>query len=249
MSAAQEHLDDPAWLARIDLAAAYRLCVRHGFHEAIDNHLSVLLAGDDQMLLNPFPLHWSEVTASNLIVADMAGNRVAGTHEVEPTAYFIHAAIHRHDPDTHRCVMHTHMPYATALCARQGGRLRQVHQNATMFWDAVAYDDDYRGLVLDDAEGARIARAMGSKPVLFLANHGVITSGASVAEAFERLYFLERACQIQLLAEAGGRLREMPQAVAAETAVQMRDGFARHAALHFAALKRLLDREEPDYAQ
>jgi len=236
--------------ARVELAAAYRLAVRFGFNEGIDNHFSLLLPGyDDRMLLNPYPLHWSEVTASNLLLVDLEGHKIEGEHEVEPTAYHIHAAVHRADPQCFRCALHTHMPYATAIACREGGRLEMVHQNSLKFRDCIAYLEDYNGLALDDDEGTRIARALADHSVLFLANHGVITTGRTVAEAFHLLYFLERASQIQILAESGGRKTRLIPAPAAEhTAAQGEDDQAEQAEQHFAALLRILDREEPDYA-
>ncbi len=236
--------------ARVDLAAAYRLAVRFGFHEAIDNHFSLLLPGrDDLMLLNPYPLHWSEITAGNLILADFQGNRLEGSHEVEPTALHIHAPLHRANPEGFRCLLHTHMPYATAVACRQGGRLEMVHQSSTRFDDDVAYLEDYNGLVLDRVEGGRIAQVMADKNVLFMANHGVITAGRTVAEAFDRLYFLERACQVQVLADAGGHpLRRLSPETTDWLRRQRAGGESLAAERHFAALKRILDREEPDYA-
>ena len=140
--------------ARIDLAAAYRLAVRFGFHEAIDNHFSLLLPGrDDLMLLNPYPLHWTEITAGNLLLTDFQGNRLEGAHEVEPTALHIHAPLHQANPKGFRCLLHTHMPYASAIACRQGGRLEMVHQVSSRFDDDVAYLEDYNGLVLDRTEG------------------------------------------------------------------------------------------------
>jgi len=236
--------------ARVDLAAAYRLAVRYDLHEGIDNHFSLLLPGrDDLMLLNPYPLHWSEITASNLLLVDMDGRRIEGEHEVEPTAYHIHAALHRANPRIFRCALHTHMPYATAIACRRAGRLEMTHQNSLKFRHRVAYLEDYNGLALDGEEGSRIARAMGENSVLFMANHGVITTGRSVAEAFHLLYFLERACQLQLLATSGSHEPGLiSEDVGARTAAQGGDDEAREAELHFAALKRILDREEPDYA-
>lgn len=237
--------------ARLDLAAAYRLAARYNFHEGIDNHFSLLLPDrDDLMLLNPYPLHWSEVTASNLLLVDLGGRKIQGEHDIEPSAYHIHAAVHRTDPRSFRCVLHTHMPYATAIACRKGGRLEMVHQNSLKFRGRVAYLDDYNGLALDQEEGARIARAMGGHSVLFLANHGVITAGRSVAEAFDLLYFLERACQVQILSESGGHERRLIPGPAAEhlKAQKDKDDGIQKAELHFSALKRILDREEPDYA-
>ena len=247
---AQWYDREAARRARVDLAAAYRLAVRFGFHEGIDNHLSVLLPGQDQlMLLNPYPLHWSEVNASNLLVVDFDGNRLEGEHQVEPTALHIHAPLHQASPQRFRCLLHTHMPYASAIACRRGGRLEMVHQVSSRFDGDVAYLEDYNGLVLDRAEGNRIARVMGAKNVLFMANHGVITAGRTVAEAFDRLYFLERACKVQVLAEMGGHpLQRITRDTAELLRRQRGEGENPAAEHHFAALKRILDREEPDYA-
>ncbi|MBM3568775.1 MAG: aldolase [Alphaproteobacteria bacterium] len=240
--------NDSATEARRDLAAALRWAVRLGLHEGICNHFSLALPGrDDRFLLNPWSLHWKEVTASNLIVVDPKGTMVEGQFAAEPTAFYIHARIHLAHPEA-RCVLHTHMPYATALTMLQGGRLEPALQTAIKFWDDVAYDEVYNGLVLDEAEGDRVARGLGRKRTLFLAQHGVIVIGQTVAEAFDRLYYLERACQAQVLAMSTGRpLRTMPAETAAMTARQMgRD--IDSATLHFKALRRILDREEPEYA-
>lgn len=243
------HDREAARSARRDLAAACRLAVRFGFHEGIDNHFSLLLPGrDDLMLLNPYPLHWSEVTASNLLLVDFQGNRLEGSHQVEPTALHIHGPLHQRNPEDFRCLLHTHMPYATAIACRQGGRLEMVHQVSTRFANDVAYLEDYNGLVLDRTEGGRIAHGMGDRNVLFMANHGVITAGRTVAEAFDRLYFLERACRVQVLADTGGHpLRRLSRKTIDYLRRQRGDGESLAAERHFAALKRMLDRAEPDY--
>jgi ribulose-5-phosphate 4-epimerase/fuculose-1-phosphate aldolase len=239
-----EHLE-----ARRNLAAAHRVCVRLGFHEAIDNHLSLRVPGrDDEFFLSPFPLHWTEVTASNLLRVRLDGTLLEGEHELEQTAYCIHSEVHRAAP-SFRCVMHTHMPYATAICCRDEGRLHPIHQHSLGLHDRIAYLDEYDGEVLTTEYGAKLARAMGDRPVLFLVNHGVIAAGSSVAIAFERLYYLERACQFQVLAESGGHaLRPLPKRV---LDAATRKGEAEdwgHADKHLAAWRRILDREEPDYA-
>lgn len=235
--------------ARIDLAAAFRLAVRFGLHEGICNHFSLMLPGaEDCFLLNRYGLHWSEITASNLLVVDGEGRVLEGEGEAERTAFYIHSRIHRANPRA-VCVLHTHMPYATALTSIRGTRLEPISQNALRYYDDVAYDDLYNGLVHDNAEGDRLAAALGDKRVLFLANHGVIVVGRTVAEAFDDLYYLERACQVQVLAMSTGRpLRPVPEEVARTTFGNMSGGgeFAR---IHFDALKRLLDRDEPDYAE
>jgi len=238
---------DPVTQARRDLAAALRLAARFGLHEGICNHFSLVVPGtSDRFLINPLGLHWSEIRASDLSVVDNDGTVIDGP-TVEPTAFYIHWRIHR--ARDHACVLHTHMPYATALTLLDDGRLEPVSQTALKFHGRIAYDDDYSGLALDEAEGDRMAARMGDKPVLFLANHGVIVAGRTVAEAFDDLYYLERAAQGQVLAGAQGRkLRRIRQDVVALTGAQMAAEREQAAALHFAALKRILDREAPDYA-
>jgi ribulose-5-phosphate 4-epimerase/fuculose-1-phosphate aldolase len=141
------------------------------------------------------------------------------------------------------------MPHATALTLLEPGRLEMVEQNALRFADDIAYDDSYNGLVVDDAEGDRLARVLGDKRVLFLANHGVIVVGPSVAEAFDLLYYLERACRVQVLARATGQpFRKVRPEVVRETYRMILADTPKYAGAHFAALKRLLDREEPEYA-
>ena len=164
------------------------------------------------------------------------------------TAFYIHARIHLANPNA-RCVLHAHPLYATAIATLQGGRLLPCHQNSLRFHDRVAYYDDYGGLVLDDAEGDRIATALSDKSVLFMKNHGVIVVGPTVADALDDLYYLERAAQTQVIALSTGQpLALVPEEIAAETARQ----FARlnpiNAALHFDEMKRIFDAEEPDYA-
>jgi len=235
--------------ARVDLAAAFRLAVRMDLHEGVCNHFSVMLPGGRTFLLNRYGLHWSEVAASNLIALDADGNVLAGDGEYEKTAFYIHSRIHLGSPHA-ACVLHTHMPYATALTLLEDGRLEMVEQNALRFYDDIAYDDTYNGLVVDNAEGDRLARTLGNKRVMFLANHGVIVVGASVAEAFDLLYYLERACRLQVLARMmGGKLKPVRPEVVRAAYRMMRDDAPKYAGAHFAALKRILDREEPAYSR
>ncbi len=246
---------------RVDLAAAFRLAVRLDLHEGVCNHFSAMLPGEARgvptFLLNRYGLHWSEVSASNLLALDAGGRILDGEGEFEKTALHIHSRIHLAHPRA-QCVLHTHMPYATALTLIEGARLEMVEQNALRFHDDVAYDETYNGLVVDDAEGDRLARALGSKRVLFLANHGVIVVGPSVAEAFDALYYLERACRLQVLARsmvanAGGThltgLRAVRPEVVRETYRLIANDAPKYAGAHFAALKRILDREEPGYSR
>jgi ribulose-5-phosphate 4-epimerase/fuculose-1-phosphate aldolase len=240
--------DDPIIHARIDLTAALRWAARLGLGEGICNHFSLALPGrPDQFLINPQGLHWSEIAPGDLVVVDADGRIVEGRHPVEPTAFFIHSRIHRAKANA-ACVLHTHMPYATALTVIDGGRLEWASQNALRFYGRIAYDECYNGLVLDAGEGDRICAQLSQADVLLLANHGVIVCGSSVAQAFDDLYYLERACLVQVLAQSTGRqLRMVDEAIAARTARQMA-GESQQAVLHLAALKRLLDREEPGWS-
>lgn len=235
--------------ARIDLAAALRWADRLGLGEGICNHFSLEIPErPGHFLINPQGLHWSEVTPGDLVIVDAAGRKVAGSYGVEPTAFFIHGAMHRSKP-TAMCVLHTHMPYATALTVVHGGRLEWASQNSLKFHGRVAYDDHYNGLALDDAEGERMC-AMGKEAdVLFLANHGVIVCGPSVAAAFDDLYYLERACMLQVIATGTGKpLRIVPERIAGLTAAQMAQDSGQ-AELHFAAVKRMLDRDQPGWSR
>lgn len=238
--------------ARIDLAACHRLAARFGLNEGIDNHLTLLLPGSaDHFLLAPFGLLWSEVKASDFMVLDFGGRVVTGSGPVEDTARFIHLPVHRLAPHA-RCALHTHMPYATAMSMLENPRLEMAVQSAVGFYGDISYDAEYNGLAFAATEGERLARALGAKSVLMMRNHGVLVVGQSPAQAFERLYFLERACQAQVLALSTGRslhlladevVRATHRQFSAGTSVDGRD----RTELHFAALKRLLDRTEPDY--
>jgi ribulose-5-phosphate 4-epimerase/fuculose-1-phosphate aldolase len=239
--------------ARVDLAACYRLAAHFGLNEGIDNHLTLLVPGyTDRFLLVPFGLHWSEVRASDFMVIDFNVDIWSGRGPVEDTALYIHLPVHKLAPQA-RCVLHTHMPYATALCMLENPQLEMAGQSALGFYGDIAYEADYNGLAFDQMEGERLARALGTKSMLMMRNHGVLAVGISVAQAFERLYFLERAAQAQVLALSTGRaLRIVPDAVVKATAAQFQSGSTvggrDRSDLHFDALKRMLDRTSPDYA-
>ena len=235
--------------ARVDLAAAFRLAVRMDLHEGVCNHFSLMMPDGKRFLLNRYGLHWSEVTASNLLTLDAEGKVLEGEGEFETTAFYIHSRIHLANPRA-ACVLHTHMPYATSLTLLEGARLEMAEQNALRFHDDIAYDDTYNGLVVDNAEGDRLARVLGSKRVMFLASHGVIVVGPSVAEAFDLLYYLERACRLQVLARSmGGKLKPVRPEVVEQTYKLILADTPKYAGAHFEALKRILDREEPAYSR
>ena len=210
---------DPIWALRVDLAAALRAAAMYGLHEGVCNHFSAMLAGRrDRFLINPKGLHWAQMRASDLLLIDESGNVVEGKGEPARAAFTIHVGTHLHHPDA-PVVLHAHMPYATALTTVEDGELEMVHQNSLRFLDQCAYDDAYSGVALDVEEGVRMARAMQGRRVLFLRHHGQIVVGQSVGEAFDALYYLERAAQLQVLAMSTGRkLLRIPDAVAQITA-------------------------------
>ena len=231
---------------RRDLAAVLRWSYRLGLSEGICNHYSITI-DEQHFLVNPFGHHWSELRASQLLLVDCGGKVIEGEGQVEPTALFIHWRIHHRLPHA-RCVLHTHMPYATALASLQRGRLEMTCQNALRFFDDIAYDDDYHGLALDTTEGDRICQRLGDRRVLFLANHGVIVVGENVATAFDDLYYLERACQVQAIAQS---MHQPLKIVDAATCRKTHDQFIQDqsfARAHLNAIRRILDRECPDYA-
>ena len=238
---------------RVDLAASLRWAARMNLHEGVDNHFSLAVPDEDGVvrgnlfLINPYGWHWSEITASSLVLCDVDGNVLEGDNEVEDTAFFIHSRVHLAAPHA-QCVLHTHMPYATSLTLLEEGRLEMCEQNALMFDERIAYDDDYTGLALDGAEGDRLAAKLGNRGVLMMASHGVLVTGPSVAEAFNDLYYLERAAQFQVLANASGKkLRTISDDVRARAREQFVVERAKVADRHFTALKRMLDVQEPEY--
>jgi len=246
---------DAQWQARVDLAAAHRLAVMHGLHEGIFNHLTLRVPGrTDRYYQIPFGLHWSEVTASCFMEVDYDGTRRAGEGEIERSCFCIHAPMHRDLPHA-AAVFHTHMPHASALSRLEDQHILPIGQTELGTMMNVVYDETYAGPAFDPAEGERLARLTGEKTVLMMANHGAATIGRSVAEAYDLLYYLERAAQVQLYAMWTGRpLRRIPQPVIDASMKEFaadRDLYGgKHACeWHFDALKRLLDKREPDYRQ
>ena len=225
---------------RADLALALRAAAHHGLGEGVCNHFSVELPdGSGRFLLNPRGFLWSEVQADDIVLVDQHGTRLAGRHEIEPTAMFIHAAIHRVAGKA--CVLHTHMPFSTALTLTEDRGLdTTLSQNAMRFHGRIAIDPQYNGVALDVAEGERIARAMNGADIVFLGNHGVVVCGQRVDYAYDDLYYMERACMHQVLAQQTGRpLKPVPAAMAARVAEQC-CGERLQSELFFEALRRTL---------
>lgn len=233
---------------RVDLAAAFRLAVHFDWHESVGNHFSAALGGDGrQFLLNPKWQHFSTIRASDLLHLN-SGDQTTLTRDGAPdaSAWCIHGAIHGAVPRA-RVVLHCHPPYATALCGLANPALQPIDQNTARFYRRVAIDTGFDGIADEQAEGLRLAAALGDNDVMLMGNHGLTVIGQSVAQAFEALYFMERACRTMVLAYATGQpLKVMPDALAEKTARGW-DAYAGMADAHFAQLKHMLDNSDPSY--
>lgn len=239
---------EEVWQACVDLAACFRMAARCGFEEGICNHFSAVVPGYDGLfIVNPYGYAFHELTASKLLICDFDGNVVSGDGEPEATAYYIHARIHKNLPRA-RAAFHTHMPYATALSMTEGDPLIFAGQTALKFYGRTAYDPDYNGLALDEREGDRIANAIGEADIVFMKHHGVMVLAPNIAEAWNDLYYLERACQVQTLALSTGRqVLAVDPVIAEATYEQMRQSEPESAQHHLESIKRTLDAEEPTY--
>jgi ribulose-5-phosphate 4-epimerase/fuculose-1-phosphate aldolase len=239
---------DPVWQARVDLAAALRIAKRFGWQDGMGNHFSMVVPGQENLiLLNPYGYLWQEVRASMLTVIDTDGNHVEG-EEVHPTARWIHACCHKAHKSAKVC-LHTHAPYSTALTMIEGAELEFAHQGNMRLWGKIAWDREYNGIGDSKDEGDRLAKALGGgETVLFMAAHGVITVGETVAAALHLMHNIETLSMRQLLAQSAGKplvkVREdLCQMMADRTPPTTKSAIA-----FLEAHKRILDREEPDYA-
>ena len=237
---------------RRQLAAAYRLVDYFGWTELIYGHLTARVPGDKpHFLINLFGLNYDEITASNLVKIDVDGNVIGESdHPVNYAGFVIHSAIHMAHQSRHRAVMHTHTCAGMAVAATKEGLL-PISMNATAFHGNLAYHD-YEGVSLELDERARLLKDLGDSTAMMLRNHGLLTTGRSVAEAFQRLYRLERACQIQVDAGSAGTIAAMGDNVAGKSRAQL-EGFADEATgggdLEFAALIRKLDKIDTSWRQ
>jgi ribulose-5-phosphate 4-epimerase/fuculose-1-phosphate aldolase len=235
--------DAQEWQLRVDLAAAFRLAARLGWHEAIANHFSLAVSPDGKkFLMNPRWRHFSRIKASELLLLDADDKGTMRRPDApDPSAWCIHGHIHAGVPHA-RCVLHVHPPYATAIAALADPEIKPIEQNTARYYN--------RGGIADnDAEGERLARALGNKSRMMLGNHGVLVVADTVAEAFDDLYYLERACQTLVLAySTGQKLNVMPPELAERTARGW-DDYKDAAFSHFAEMKKILDDKDPSYAE
>jgi ribulose-5-phosphate 4-epimerase/fuculose-1-phosphate aldolase len=247
-------MDDAEWELRVELAAAYRMIDMLGWSELIWTHSTARVPGDGHhFLINPYGFRFDEVCASNLVKVDMNGAIVGHGDEINPAGFVIHSAIHMMRPDV-RCIIHTHTVAGMAVAALQDGLL-PISMYALGYYQRVAYHD-FEGPSLELEERQRLACNLGNKNALILRNHGLLTCGETVAQAFVRMYRLERACQVQVAAcGAGGKLIVPPKPVCEISAERSDDfvsteggkGYSRNANPEFSALMRLLDKKDPSY--
>ncbi len=238
------------WQERVDMAAAFRWTARLNMHEAVANHFSLAInESGTRFLMNPNQKHFARIHASDLIELDVNDpNPLAGPDAPDPTAWGLHGAIHRLCPHA-RCVMHVHSIHATVLASLADSRLPPIDQNCATFFNRYVIDEGYGGLAFE-AEGVRCAGLLGDPKVkvMIMGNHGVLVIGQSVADAFNRLYYFERAAETYIRALQTGRpLRVLSDEVAEKTAQELED-YPEQDARHLAELKAILDHEGSDYA-
>jgi len=242
-------VSDDEWAIRVDLAAAYRLVAHYGWDDLVFTHLSARIPGPEHhFLLNPYQLMFEEVTASSLVKVDVHGNPVDPTPFItNPAGFTIHSAVHMAREDAH-AVMHLHTPAGQAVSAHEDGLL-PLTQTAMLVLGDLAFHD-YEGVAVDLDERERIVADLGTKGAMLLRNHGTLAVGGNVGECFVKLYFIERACQAQIMAlSAGDRISRPPQG-AAEVAAQQGSAGLKMAAnfLAWPALKRKAYRLDPSFA-
>jgi ribulose-5-phosphate 4-epimerase/fuculose-1-phosphate aldolase len=234
---------------RVDLAAAFRIAASFNWHESVGNHFSVALSEDGrQFLMNRRWQHFGSIRARDLQVLDSGDRETLDRPDApDPSAWCIHSHLHASLPQA-RCILHLHPPFATALSTLADPTLKPIDQNTARFYGRIAQDLDYGGIADEDREGARLAAALGEQRILMMGNHGILVAAKTVAEAFEDLYFLERACQTLVLAYATGQELRVLSPELAERTARGWEKYSGMASAHFDALKHGLDRTDPDYA-
>ena len=241
--------NDPHAAARADLAAAFRWAERYNWHEAVANHFSFAVSDDGkEFLMNPNGMHFSRIRASDLLLLNADESPMDRPDAPDPTAWGLHGALHRNVPWA-KAALHIHSRYATVLATLEDPVLPPIDQNSAMFFNRVAVDSDYGGLALEE-EGERVCSLLSEpkKKTLIMGNHGVMVVGETVAEAWNTLYYFERAAETYILALQTGRpLKLMPEAIAESTAAEI-EGYGHVVDRHLTELKRILDAEGSDYA-
>ena len=239
--------DLPYWDERCQLSCAFRWAARLNFHEGVANHFSLAISDDgSHFLMNPDARHFSRIRASELLLLNANdADTMSQPGAPDPTAWALHSAIHRNVPQA-RCVLHLHPKYATVLASLADSSMPPIDQNTMRFYDRIAIDDGFDGMGLGD-EAQRVCQRFGNKSILLMGNHGVMIAAHSVAQAFDELYYFERACETLITARMTGQpLRIVSHEVASKTARQWAE-YPEFAEKHFRELSAILDAEEPDY--
>jgi len=246
----RDAVSDAEWQLRVDLAAAFRLAVQFDWHESIANHFSAAVSADGkQFLLNPKWKHFSLIKASDLLLLNADDKQVMSRPDApDPSAWSIHGAVHAQVPHA-KVLLHCHPPYATALSCLKNPEIKAIDQNTARFHNRVAIDLHFGGIANDEAEGVRIANSFGNSSVMMMGNHGVSCAGETVAEAFEHLYYLERAAKTMMLAYASGQALSIMSNDIAEKTAQSWEEYSDSAFAHFDQLKLLLDQTDDSYRQ
>lgn len=251
-----DHIPADEWAVRLDLAACYRLVAHFGMADLVYNHITAAVPGSAEagrklFLINHYGLRYTEITASNLVKVDLDGNLVDAPEgaEINPAGYVIHACIHAARPDA-KCVLHTHSRAGVGVsCLKEG--FVPLDQGGLQFLNAIAYHD-YEGMAVDTDEQERLVADLGDKNAMILRNHGLLTCGASIPHAFRRMYYLERACQLQMdVLQTGRPINHPAGPVAEHTARQWQSGAAGIGAGEYTrewpALLRMLDEKDPSW--
>lgn len=249
ITSVREHVSDAEWQTRVDLAATYRLVAHYGWSDLIYTHISARVPdAEGHFLINPYGMTFDEITASSLVKVDLEGNIIMDTpYMINPAGFTIHSAVHGASKDAH-AVIHTHSDDGVAVSAQKDGLL-PLSQTAMVVMSDLSYHD-YEGIALNHDERERLIADLGDKHAMILRNHGLLTCGASCADAFLRLFFLERSCTMQIKALAGGRdgiqlpSAEAIEVVAGQARFQDANGIGN---LAWPALLRTIDRVDPSY--
>jgi ribulose-5-phosphate 4-epimerase/fuculose-1-phosphate aldolase len=241
--------DDVEWQQRVDLAAAFRLAAELGWHEAVANHFSLAVSPDGKkFLMNPRWRHFSRIRASELLLLDTDDRATMNRPDApDPSAWCIHGHIHAALAHA-RCILHVHPPYATAIASLADPAMKPIEQNTARYFDRIAVDLGFTGIADNDEEGERLVRALGDRRRIMLGNHGVLVVAGTVAEAFDDLYYLERACQTLVLAYSTGQPLNVMSHDVAERTARGWDEYKGAAFAHFEEMKRILAAKDPSYA-
>lgn len=244
----KDQVSEAEWQTRVDLAAAYRLVARNGWDDLVYTHISARVPdAPEHFLINPFGLHFHEITASSLVKIDHDCNKVMDSpYGVNPAGFHVHGAVHKHRADAN-CVLHTHTAAGIGVSCHKFGLL-PITQTALFFHNRIGYHD-YEGLVLTEGEEDRMAADLGDNPAMILRNHGLLSAGKTVGQAYVIMWFLERACQQQVAALAAGidNIQYPAEETMALVGQQASMAFAAAGMLEWAGLLRTLDAEQPSY--